>query len=415
MMRGQKRAVLPRPQDDTKTEAVLRNLAKEAGWFPNVDISVKQGVVVISGHTKNAEQLHWLADTADRIPSVIAVVNKASVDQPPVSDFTPALNESKRLLEKAKKALPLAGLAVILAVIFLFLGKFLDRGIAKLWTRKIQNPFLLATVTRLTMLPIWILFFFLVLQVAGLSSFAATIIGGTGVLGIVIGFAFKDIAENYISGLILSVRSPFTKGDVIILDKFEGYVQNLSMRGTTILDYNGAMILIPNRVVLQSVIQNISVNPKSRISFFLHIALTDSIPRAQDLIYQALKGIPEVLNDPAPTVVATEVTKSSVALRVLIWYETKGSKFQTTSKAIAAGIEALRSNGFQMVTDIRSVVETVPEGAESLGAREEIQPPVRTKALPKANRKPANERDAVRINQSDEALHNRGKGDLFHS
>src|SRR5690606_21823120 len=158
--------------------------------------------------------------------------------------------------------------------------------------------------------PVWILLFYLVLQVAGLSALAAAIICGTGAMGIVLGFAFKDIAENYISGLFLSIRSPFTKGDEVVIDRYEGYIQSLSMRGTTITDYDGMMVLIPNRIVLQSVIKNLSVNSRARVVLTFGIGLEDSIQGARELISGAFARIPAIVKDPAASVTALEITKN---------------------------------------------------------------------------------------------------------
>ncbi len=107
-------ARVPSAMDDQQTSKILNNLAAKSNWFPEVKIGVSGGVVTLEGHTKNAEQLAWLAKTADRLPTVIAVINKATVDQPPVTDLTPAWTEFMRLINKAKRSLPLFLLAAVL-------------------------------------------------------------------------------------------------------------------------------------------------------------------------------------------------------------------------------------------------------------------------------------------------------------
>lgn len=389
-----KRAVLPTREDDLRTQLVLNNLVQESGWFAGLEIRVNLGMVTISGHTDNADQLNWLAETADRIPSVIAVINQTTVDPSSIADFAPIKKEFRRLVESGKKALPLLLMALLLSAFFFYSGRTIKHGVGKVWARKVQNPFLLTTVTRLTMLPLWTLFFYLILQVAGLSTLATTIIGGTGVIGIVLGFAFKDIAENYISGLILSVGSPFTKGDEVVIDQHAGYIQSLSMRGTTIFDYSGTMVLIPNRIVLQSVIQNISANPKSRISFDINIAIADPIPRAQVVIYQVLKEMTTVLGEPAPSVIAVEVTRNSITLRVLFWFHSRDSKMQVTSSAIAATVTALRASGFQIMTETL-VLESRSESEQRASKALHANP-----TLPKCEERAGHERDAIRINKT---------------
>jgi len=350
-------AKVPTTWDDQKTSSVLNNLAKQSGWFPNLKIGVSNGVVSIEGHTKDSNQLAWLAKTADRLPTVIAVINKASVDQPPVTDLTPAWNEFLRLVNKAKRGLPVLALAILLFSVFFFISRYIYKGIHRLWGRQINNPFLLSTVTKITMVPVWLVLFYLVLQTAGLSGLATTIIGGTGAVGIILGFAFKDIAENYLSGLLLAIRSPFTKGDDVTVAGYDGFVQALNMRGTTILAYDGTLILVPNSIVIQSVIKNRSTNPRSRLTFNVAIGYNDSSAKAIDLIYKALDGIPAVLKDPAPLVIASDITTTGVVLQARFWIDaSKSSGDKTKSTAIACAKESLLANGITIPDTAREVI-----------------------------------------------------------
>lgn len=354
-----KRIRVPTPADDRAAEKLLNNLALQSGWFPELKIKVESGMVSIEGHVKNAEQLAWLAKTADRIPTVVAVINKATVDQPAVTDLTPAWTEFLRLVNKAKRALPLLALTAALLTFFYFISRFIFRAVGSIWGSHIQNPFLLATVTKLSMIPIWMLFFYLALQTAGLSGLATTIIGGTGVLGIVIGFAFKDIAENYLSGLLLAIRSPFTKGDDVSVAGFDGYVQSLNMRGTTILDYDGNLVLIPNSMVITSVIRNRTTSPNTRVMFTIGIGYSDSVSRSQELILQAMNEVPAILKDPAPFTVVSQLTSSTVNLNTYFWLDTtKNSKLKTLSAAIARSKELLLAEGISLPDDAREVVFT---------------------------------------------------------
>jgi small conductance mechanosensitive channel len=365
---------IPTTLDDQKTERILNNLAAQSGWFPQLKISVAAGMVTIDGHVKDAEQLAWLAKTADRLPTVIAVINKANVDEPAVTDLTPAWKEFLLLLNQAKRALPLLLLAAVLISIFVFISKFIYGGVHSVWRRHINNPFLLSTVTKISMVPIWLVLFYLVLQTAGLSSLATTIIGGTGVVGIVIGFAFKDIAENYLSGLLLAIRSPFTKGDDVTVAGYDGYVQALNMRGTTILAYDGTLILVPNSIVIQSVIKNRSTNPRTRLSFTIGIGYDDSASRAIDLIYGALLEIPAVLEDPAALVIATDLSASSVTIQVRFWIDaSKDSSDKTKSAAISRAKEVLLANGISLPDPSREVIFTDPLKIQNLGSSEDAR------------------------------------------
>jgi small conductance mechanosensitive channel len=371
---GDKIVKLPSPGDDQRTQNILNSLADQAGWFPDVRISVKNGMVTIDGKAKNGEQLSWLAKTADRLPSVIAVINKAVIEEPPVTDLSPAWKEMRGLIEKAKRSLPLLLIAAALFTLFFLAGRYIMRGVTSLWSRKISNPFLLSTVAKVTMIPIWVLFFYMTLQTAGLSSLATTIIGGTGALGIVLGFAFKDIAENYLSGLLLAFRSPFTKGDLITVEDYEGYVQSINMRGTTILDLSGNLVLIPNSNVIQSVIKNQTATPETRLKFSVGIGYCDSYQKARDLIAGVLNDIPEILKTPAPLIGLDRLSASSADIDIMFWINIRNSSgMAVKAEAISRVKEVLLANGISLPDSSREIVFTDTLKVQTLASREEAE------------------------------------------
>ncbi len=367
-----KMAKNPDATSDAETLRVLNSMIKQAGWFPELRVSVLDGMVLIEGHAEDKQQLDWLSKTADRLPSVVAVINKAELSTTPITDLAPAANEVKRLIELAKRALPKILLAMALLFLFFLLNRFLNRAVHSLWEKRIFNPFLLTTVSKLTLLPIWLFFFYLILRTAGLSSLATTIIGGTGMLGLVLGLAFRGIAENYLAGLLLAMRSPFTKGDLIEIGEHLGYVQNLSMRGTTIIDLDGNLILIPNSTVIQSVVQNRTANPLTRTSFTVGISYSDSISRAQDVIMKSLPEVRGVLTDPEISVIADSLGTSSVNLKVMFWFNIKETNQpRVRSRAIIHIKEILLANGITLPDEAREVVFSDTLKVQMIDSKEE--------------------------------------------
>ncbi len=348
---------LPTAESDLESLRVLSSIVKQAGWFPDIKLTMQDGMVTIEGQANTKEQLDWLTTTAERLPSVIAIINKAELKTTALTDLSPAANEVRRMVDTAKRAMPNILLAFGLFLVLILLNRFLNRGIHTLWEKRISNPFLLSTVSKLSLLPIWLLFFYLILRTAGLSSLATTIIGGTGMLGLVLGLAFRGIAENYLAGLLLAMRSPFTKGDLIEIGENLGYVQNLSMRGTTIIDLDGNLILIPNSTVIQSVVQNRTANPLTRTSFTVGISYADSISKAQEIIIKSMRDVRGVLHDPEVSVIADSLGASSVNLKVMFWFNIKETNQpRVRSRAMIHIKESLLANGITMPDEGREVV-----------------------------------------------------------
>jgi small conductance mechanosensitive channel len=279
--------------------------------------------------------------------------------------MTPFFKELKRLQTVGKKNLPIVVVGIALSAFFIMLGSYIHSWARKLWSRKIPNAFLAVTVAKLTVLPIWLMFFYVTLLTIGLQNLAATIIGGTGVLGIVLGFAFKGIAENYLSGLLLAIRSPFTKGDSIKVNEFEGIVQNLNMRGTTIMDNDGNLVLIPNTTVIQSVVLNKTANSIKRLSFTLNISYCDSAQRAVDLVKEVLDGFEEIQKEPLYSVFIERVETQGLFLRGYFWYDSKkSSDVRLRSHVIIKTKETLLSHGISFFDQTNVRVQMSREARE---------------------------------------------------
>ncbi len=352
---------IPTPESDKKIKDSLEDLIQKAGWFTEIRVTVTNGVVLLNGKAQDADQLRWLASAADRLPSVIAVINKAEVATPSFTDFSPITDELYRLIKISKKALPSILIAISLVALFILIGRYLQKGLRLLWHHAISNPFLLATVTRITMIPIWVIFFYLILITIGLPRLATSILGGTGILGIVFGFAFKGIAENYLSGILLAARSPFTKGDLIQIEEYLGFVQSLNMRGTTIVDYDGNQILIPNTKVIQSVVKNYSANPITRTFFIVGIGYNESISQTQEIIISTLKEVKGIASGPAPKILVDSLGAATVNLKVFFWFDVKQmAELVAKSRAIVRVKEALLLHGITLPDEAREIVFADP-------------------------------------------------------
>src|SRR3546814_7841266 len=96
----------------------------------------------------------------------------------------------------------------------------------------------------------------LALKLLDLSTMAKAVLGSAGVAGLALGFAFKDIAENYIAGVLLSVRKPFSPGEFLRIDTHEGKVVALTSRTTILMTLDGNQLQLPNALVFKSVLRS---------------------------------------------------------------------------------------------------------------------------------------------------------------
>lgn len=139
------------------------------------------------------------------------------------------------------------------------------------------------------------------------------------ILGVAVGFALKDILTNLVSRqLILSTR-PFVIGDQVRIKEFEGTVEHIGLRGTTLVTYDGRNVILPNIDVFTNPVTNNTASPLRRHSISLGVSFDANLGQVREIILGALAGMPDVAKDPAPDVLVTRIADFDVKLEVLIW------------------------------------------------------------------------------------------------
>jgi len=208
---------------------------------------------------------------------------------------------------------------------------------------------LLSVVVQALSIPIILLGVYFVLQVAGLTRLAVTVLGGTGLFGIVVGFAFRDIAENFLSSILLSVRNPFRTGDLIEVDGHVGIVENLNIRSTVLRTLDGNYVQIPNANVYKSTIKNYSSSERRRADFVVGIGYESPTTKAQTLIANVLRQHPAVLETPEPLVLVEELGAATVNLRVFYWFASAVySPAKINSALLRLSKDALLKGGIEL-------------------------------------------------------------------
>jgi small-conductance mechanosensitive channel len=198
---------------------------------------------------------------------------------------------------------------------------------------------------------------YLVLRVSGLTRLAITVLGGTGLFGLVVGIAFRDIAENYLASILISVRRPFQIGDLIQVAEHWGIVQAVTTRGTLMITFEGNHIHIPNSIIYKSIVNNYTANPNLRLEFTIGIGYDDAIPLAQEVGVRVLREHPAVLADPEPLVLVEELATSTVVLKLLFWVDVREhSMFKVRSAVIRLVKRAFQDAGISLPDEAREII-----------------------------------------------------------
>lgn len=251
---------------------------------------------------------------------------------------------------------------ILLSILILFIALWLASKVKTFLEAKLDNKShdqitarYIALISKWAVILIGIL---LVLQALGLSGVAGGIFAGAGLSALVIGFAFKDIAENFLAGLILAFNRPFEVGDSIQVNEMTGKIVALNLRTTHIRTFDSKDIFIPNGTILNSSVTNLTYNGRIRMDFVVGVDYNDNIQDALDLIEKIAGQVEGVLQEDPPYATVDELDVSTVNIKVFFWTETNDYKKGVVllkGKIMQDVTKALLDNGFGLPASIQEL------------------------------------------------------------
>lgn len=342
---------------DSEISQRLSEILRATQWFQDSAVEVDEGVVFLTGEARKNEYKVWAGELAGNTQDVAAVVNRMKVTEKSIWDFSEAFSELRSFQTNTIQAIPLILFGIVILLVTWLLVKLAGAIANRFFAKRIPNSLLRWVATRAVTLPILILGCYLVLRVAGLTQLALTVLGGTGLIGLVIGIAFQDIAENFLASVLISIQKPFRIGDLIRVENHEGIVQRVTTRGTALLTANGNHVQIPNSNIYKNTIENFTANPMRRVSFEIGIGYDDSASDAQHVVLKKIKEHSATLNDPAPKVLIESLGASTVNLTALFWIDgTKNDLRSVRSSCMRVSKQALLDEGISMPDEAREVI-----------------------------------------------------------
>lgn len=241
---------------------------------------------------------------------------------------------------------------LIIALIVLFVGFIISnyvKGNSNLFKRVSKTEIIADLLAQTVSILIKVSAIVVALQILGAVSLVGAVLGTAGVIGLGVSFAFKDIVENYIAGIILSIRQPFFKGDLVCIEGVEGVIQRMSTRMTMIKSLDGNNVSIPNAKVFKANLINYSTNPYRRFEFSVGI-MADGDPNfARTIGLEAMIKMDTVLDQPAPVAITDSLGDSSIKLIFYGWIDQKENDFaQVRSLAMSEVKDAIEKAGIDI-------------------------------------------------------------------
>ncbi len=356
---------LSEKNQDKAIEQKITRILESSGKFTDIDIRVKEGLVRINATAQSLQYVNWPSNVAQNVDGVIGVINDVSAQNINLLNFELFKSQFIEVGRSAFQVLPTVILGIIVFSLFFFLANPVTNIVMRPVSMVIDSKMMSLVIRRSLVTFICLLGLYMFLRIAGLTQIAVAIISGTGIIGLVIGFAFKDIAENYISSLLISARRPFQINDVIEIDGYTGVVQKVTLRGTTLVDFDGNHVQIPNSSIYKGTIKNFTANPNMRGSFIIGVGYDANITDAQLRAMEILKQHQAVLDDPQPQVLVDNLGSSTINLKIYFWINAQEFALNKVSSDVMRLIvdEFLQAN-ISMPDDAREVI--FPQGVEVL-------------------------------------------------
>ena len=215
--------------------------------------------------------------------------------------------------------LPNMVLALLVFAIFFFVARIIKKVVRNLTRDRRQARNLGMVLGRLAQGTTILVGLFIALSIVIPSLKANDLVQLLGISGVAIGFAFRDILQNFLAGILILLTEPFQIDDQIVFKNFEGTVENIQTRATTIRTYDGRRIVIPNSELFTNSVTVNTAFENRRLEYDIGIGYSDDIDEARRLILEAVHQTNGVLETPAPDAIVVELAGSSVNIRARWW------------------------------------------------------------------------------------------------
>lgn len=252
-----------------------------------------------------------------------------------------------RLGDSAVKIVPRALAALLVLGAFWAIASMVRSLMRLIFHRYIKDVTAENLIKQLAYYAVWVLGLAVAVDAFGLDP--QTLVTGLGLTGLALGFALRDILSNFVSGLLILTFRSFRIGDQIVVGDAEGSVERIELRATQIRTYDGRAVMVPNAELLTSRIVNNTAAPVRRSSVDVVLGYSVEFDAVRAALLAAMQSVPEVLEEPAPSVRVRELALDGVHFEGRFWTDSRRSDFlATTSRVAEAAVAQLKQRGIPL-------------------------------------------------------------------
>jgi small conductance mechanosensitive channel len=188
--------------------------------------------------------------------------------------------------------LPNLIIAILVVIGFSLLARFIGQGVRKVFFKVLHKKEAIAVlISKTTSLAVVLVGLLTALSILDLDKTVTSLLAGVGVMGLALGFAFQDIASNFMSGILISVQHPCEVGDLIKTGNFVGKVEKIALRSTTIRTFQGPTVIIPNKDILQGPLTNFTISGQRRVEIRVGVSYSEALEKVKDVAIAAVSSM----------------------------------------------------------------------------------------------------------------------------
>lgn len=251
-----------------------------------------------------------------------------------------------------KHWLIIGAIALATFLIFLFLARKSTTLLSRRLIKRMDDDLLANFLAGIFGSIVILIGLLVVFRIIGLTGVISGMLAGAGISAFIIGFALKDIGENFLAGIILAFKRPFRVGDIVDINGIRGQVLTLNLRDTQIKTGDGKDVFIPNGMILKNPLINFTIDGYLRYDFIVGLDYGSDYEKAVELIKSTIIQVPGVLGESKdPEVWVIELAESTLNIQVTFWvntFERTISDAVVKSSAILMVLTALEKAGFNM-------------------------------------------------------------------
>lgn len=273
-------------------------------------------------------------------------------------DWTIAWHRLNEMLAGFFAALPGMVIGAFVLVAFVVASRWAAATARRLTALRVHGDAAAIVMARLAQWAVVLLGVLVALAIAVPTFHPGNVVEVLGVGSVAIGFAFRDVLQNFLAGILLLVLQPFRIGDEIVVEGYEGTVDEIQTRATLIRTYDGRRVVIPNATLFTETVTVNTAFPHRRLEYDVGVGYGDDPERARTLILEAMRSVPSVLRAPAPDALVMELGESSVAIRARWWIEPPRRKaaLDARDEVLTAIKRTLSTHGIDLPFPTRQIL-----------------------------------------------------------